>query len=69
VERPEPAPRQPGADLVLQAIPQGAQSLKTGAVSMVFHVPYDYWDKAFEVHKMQGKSVRLEIYVEEEGLG
>ena len=50
---------------MMPAIPQTAVGLKSGAVSVVFHVPYEYREKAFKTHDWQGKSVRLEIYLED----
>jgi hypothetical protein len=50
---------------VLPAIPQGVTSLRSGALSVVLHVPYEHAEKAFRIHEMQGKSVRVEIYLED----
>ena len=56
--------RSGAADVVLPAIPQGVTSLKSGALSVVLHVPYESAGTAFRIHEMQGKSVRVEIYLE-----
>ena len=50
---------------MLPAIPQGVTSLRSGALSVVLHVPYEHAEKAFRIHEMQGKSVRVEIYLED----
>jgi hypothetical protein len=41
-------------------------SLKSGALSVVFHVPYESAETAFRVHELQGKSVQLVITEEPE---
>lgn len=46
--------------------PASVSSLKSGGVSLVFHVPYDLSDEAFKVHPMQNKAVTLDIYLMEE---
>lgn len=47
--------------LSLPAIPQGVTSLKSGALSVVFHVPYESSEDAFKIHELQGKPVTLLI--------
>jgi len=54
------------ADLSLPATPKGAQSLKDGAVSIVFHIPYESAEQAFAIHQFQNKPVRVDIFLEEE---
>ncbi len=49
----------------LPAIPQGVTSLKSGAVSAVFHIPFEHAERAFSIHELQGKSVTLRIEVDE----
>jgi hypothetical protein len=36
-------------------------SLKSGALSLVFHVPYESAERAFQVHELQGTMVTLII--------
>jgi hypothetical protein len=40
-------------------------SLKSGAISAVFHIPFEHAERAFSIHELQGKSVTLLIEVEE----
>jgi len=35
-------------------------------LSVTFHIPFESAETAFEIHKMQSKAVRLDIYLEEE---
>ena len=51
--------------LSLPAIPVGVTSLKSGAISATFHIPFENAARAFEIHSMQGKSVTLVIEVDE----
>lgn len=60
VERVEPEARGERG-LSLPAIPQGAASIKSGAVSLVFHVPFEHAEDAFKIHELQGKPVTIEI--------
>jgi hypothetical protein len=36
-------------------------SLKSGALSVVFHVPYESAEQAFSLHELQGTMVTLRI--------
>ena len=59
--------RQPDAReerLRLPAIPQGVTSLKSGAISAVFHIPFEHAERAFSIHELQGKAVTIEIVVD-----
>lgn len=64
MERLESSAREARAAVVVPAIPREVRTLTSGAVSVVLHVPYESADTAFQIHKMQGKSVRVEIYLE-----
>ena len=55
----------PGPDLTIIATPKSVGSLATGALSLVMHAGHDQTDKMAAFHLLQGKQVRLEIYVEE----
>jgi len=35
-------------------------------VSLTFHAPFDEADLAFSVHKLQGRTVMMDLYVMEE---
>jgi hypothetical protein len=48
------------------AIPQGVTSLRSGELSVTFHIPFESAETAFEIHKMQKKLCRIDIYLEEE---
>ena len=59
--------QRPGASedrLSLPAIPQGVTSLKSGALSVVFHVPYESTERAFRLHELKDKPVVLTIEAE-----
>jgi hypothetical protein len=55
VERPRP-------DVVLQATPYSVSSLKSGGVSLVFHVGFDDIDAGLEMHKHLNRPFRLELF-------
>lgn len=61
-QRGQPLPREDR--LSLPAIPQGVTSLKSGAISAVFHIPFEHAEQAFSIHELQGKPVTLCIEVE-----
>lgn len=42
----------------------GLTSLRSGALSLVFHAPHDQASEALRLHAKQGKRVRLDIFVE-----
>lgn len=65
MERLVPEARTLGG-LTLPAIPTAVSGLKSGGVSVTFHISYEHADEAFSVHKMQGKSVTLAIALEEQ---
>ena len=53
-----------GPDVELRATPMGVSSLKSGAVSIVFHASHDESGKMADLHLLQGKRVRLAIFLE-----
>ena len=52
--------------MTVEAVPNSIAGLRGGAVSLTFHVGFKLADEAFKVHKFQGKTVVLDIYVIEE---
>lgn len=47
-------------------MPTAVTSLRTGAVSVTFHIPYEQAEIAWRLHHLHGKSVTLDITPEEE---
>lgn len=52
--------------MTLKAVARTVTGLKGGAVSVVFHVPFELAEEAFKVHALQDKEVLVDIYMEEE---
>jgi hypothetical protein len=53
-------------DVSVTAVPSSIAGLKNGGVSITLHVPSQQADQAFGLHKLQGKTVTLDIYLMEE---
>ncbi len=53
-------------DVTLECVPNSVSGLKGGNVSVNFHVKFELADEAFKVHRLQGKSVIIDIYEIEE---
>ena len=58
-----PSARQGG--ITLPATFQGVASTKTGAVSAVFHIPFEDADEAFKLHQWHHKPVVLTVSEDE----
>lgn len=50
-------------DVTLTAVPAGVTSLKNGDVSITFHVPNPIADRAFGLHDLRDKMVKVDVYL------
>jgi hypothetical protein len=52
--------------VTLRAVPASTAGLRSGGVSITLHVASQQADEAFRLHRFQGQTVTVDIYVDEE---